>query len=50
MLFGMMSAEKLHLGLFSNTTQCYGAETPSAAKILLTNVFAFHNHTALKLY
>lgn len=28
--------------LFSDTTQRYSAETPSAAKTLLINVFAFH--------
>lgn len=34
--------------LFSNMTQCYGAETPTAAKIFLTNVFVFHNRSCFK--
>lgn len=34
--------------LFSNMTQCYGAEAPTAAKIFLTNSFAFHNVSCFK--
>lgn len=47
MLSGMTSSA---WALLSSTTQCYGAETHSAAKILLKMSLHFIPWVALKLY